>query len=110
MYVPRILRVRCSSVFHYSAVLVFVYYAFLFRQFCFREVTRDYFFRLFPDPVFNMVSRLLIGDNNLSRFWAAFSFARPGLKSSTLMTATELDTFDHALSQVSEERILSRRL
>ena len=51
-----------------------------------------------------MVSRLLIGDNNLSRFWAAFSFARPGLKSSSLMTATDLDTFDHALSQVSEER------
>ena len=63
------------------------------------------FFDYFQTQFFsNMVSRLLIGDNNLSRFWAAFSFARPGLKSSSLMTATDLDTFDHALSQVSEER------
>ena len=49
-----------------------------------------------------MVSRLVIGDNNLSRFWAAFSFGRPGLKNSSLVTATDLDTFDHALAQVED--------
>ena len=54
-----------------------------------------------------MVSRLLIGDNNLSRFWAAYSFARPGLKSSTLVTATDLDTLDHALTQIEDrEQVL----
>ena len=50
-----------------------------------------------------MISRLLIGDNNLSRFWAAYSFARPGLKDSSLLTATDLDTFDHALAQVEDK-------
>ena len=49
-----------------------------------------------------MVSRLVIGDNNLSRFWAAFSHGRPGLKNSVLLTATDLDTFDHALAQVDD--------
>ena len=54
-----------------------------------------------------MVSRLLIGDNNLSRFWAAYLFARPGLKSSTLVTATDLDTLDHALTQIEDrEQVL----
>lgn len=86
---------RCSSLFITLSFSV----SFVFKR------LPEIIFRLFPDPVFsNMVSRLLIGDNNLSRFWAAFSFARPGLKSSSLMTATDLDTFDHALSQVSEER------
>ena len=49
-----------------------------------------------------MLSRLLIGDNNLSRFWAAYQFARPNMKDSVLMTATDLDTLDHALSQVED--------
>ena len=53
-----------------------------------------------------MVSRLLIGDNNLSRFWAAYSFARPGLKSSTLVTATDLDTLDHALTQIEDKDVV----
>ena len=50
-----------------------------------------------------MVSRVLIGDNNLSRFWPAYQFSRPSLKSSTLITATDLDTLDHALTQVDEK-------
>ena len=50
-----------------------------------------------------MVSRLLIGDNNLTRFWHAHQFSRPNLKNSSLITATDLDTLDHALSQ-SDER------
>ena len=49
-----------------------------------------------------IMSRLLIGDNNLSRFWAAFQFARPNMKSSSLLTATDLDTLDHALSKVDD--------
>ena len=49
-----------------------------------------------------MVSRLLIGDNNLSKFWPAFQFARPNLKHSVLVTATDLDGLDHALSKTEE--------
>ena len=49
-----------------------------------------------------MVSRLLIGDNNLSKFWPAFQFARPSLKHSVLVTATDLDGLDHALSKTEE--------
>ena len=51
---------------------------------------------------FEMVSRLLIGDNNLSKFWPAFQFARPSLKHSVLVTATDLDGLDHALSKTEE--------
>ena len=50
-----------------------------------------------------MVSRLLIGDNNLSKFWPAFQFARPSLKHSVMVTATDLDGLDHALSQTEEK-------
>ena len=50
-----------------------------------------------------MLSRVLIGDNNLSRFWPAYQFSRPSLKTSTLITATDLDTHDQALSQVDEK-------
>ena len=50
-----------------------------------------------------MVARLLIGDNNLSRFWASFQFSRPALKFSSLITATDLDALDHALSQSDEK-------
>ena len=53
-----------------------------------------------------MVSRLLIGDNNLSRFWNAYQFARPGLKNSSLLTATDLDTFDHALTQTDDKEVV----
>ena len=53
-----------------------------------------------------MVSRLLIGDNNLSRFWNAYQFARPGMKNSSLLTATDLDTFDHALSQIEDKQMV----
>ena len=49
-----------------------------------------------------MVARLLIGDNNLSRFWASVQFARPSLKSSVLVTATDLDALDHALTKVED--------
>ena len=55
--------------------------------------------KLVPDK---MVSRLLVGDNNLSKFWPAYQFARPNLKHSSLVTATDLDGLDHALSQVDE--------
>ena len=53
-----------------------------------------------------MVSRLLIGDNNLSRFWNAYQFARPGMKNSSLLTATDLDTFDHALTQADDKEVV----
>ena len=49
-----------------------------------------------------MISRLLVGDNNLSRFWPAHQFARPNLQGSRLVTATDLDTLDHALTQVED--------
>ena len=49
-----------------------------------------------------MVSRLLIGDNNLTKFWPAQQFGRPNLKGSMLVTATDLDTLDHALTQFDE--------
>ena len=49
-----------------------------------------------------MISRLLIGDNNLSRFWPAHQFSRPNLKGSLLVTATDFDALDHALSQVED--------
>ena len=50
-----------------------------------------------------MVSRLLIGDNNLTRFWPAFQFGRPGLAGATLITSTDLDTFDNALTQIEDK-------
>ena len=50
-----------------------------------------------------MISRLLIGDNNLSRYWPAYQFSRPNLKFATLLTATDFDTFDHALTQTEEK-------
>ena len=50
-----------------------------------------------------MISRLLIGDNNLSKFWPAYQFSRPTLKLSTLITATDLDALDGALSQVEDK-------
>ena len=53
-----------------------------------------------------MVSRLLIGDNNLSRFWSAVQFSRPALKSSSLLAATDLDTLDHALSQIEDKEVI----
>ena len=53
-----------------------------------------------------MVSRLLIGDNNLAKFWPAFQFGRAGFKSSSLLTATDLDTLDLALSQVEEKDVV----
>ena len=53
-----------------------------------------------------MVSRLLIGDNNLSRFWPAYQFSRPGLKSAVLITATDLDALDHALSQSEDKNVV----
>ena len=49
-----------------------------------------------------MISRLLIGDNNLSRVWPAHQFSRPNLKGSLLVTATDFDALDHALSQVED--------
>ena len=50
-----------------------------------------------------MVSRLLIGDNNLTKFWTAYQVSRPGLKMASHLTATDFDTFDHALSQSDEK-------
>ena len=50
-----------------------------------------------------MVIRMLIGDNNVSKFWGAYQFSRPSLKSSVLVTATDLDTLDHALTQTDEK-------
>ena len=50
-----------------------------------------------------MLSRLLIGDNNLSRFWPSYQFGKANLKSSMLLTATDFDTLDHALSQSDEK-------
>ena len=49
-----------------------------------------------------MISRLLIGDNNLSKFWPAYQFSKPALKSSVLVTATDLDALDGALAQVED--------
>ena len=51
----------------------------------------------------DMVSFLLIGDNNLSRFWPAYQFSRPNLKHASLLTATDFDTLDHALTQAEEK-------
>ena len=53
-----------------------------------------------------MLSRLLIGDNNLSRFWPAYQFSRPGLKTASMITATDLDALDHALSQSEEKNVV----
>ena len=53
-----------------------------------------------------MVSRLLIGDNNLSRFWPSYQFSRSSLKGVVLCTATDLDTFDHGLSQVEDRDVV----
>ena len=50
-----------------------------------------------------MVSRLLIGDNNLTRYWPAYQFGRPALKGATLVTSTDLDMFDGALSQIEDK-------
>ena len=58
-------------------------------------------FKSFPLRI--MISRVLIGDNNLSRFWPAYQFSRPSLKTSTLITATDLDTLDQALTQVDDK-------
>ena len=49
-----------------------------------------------------MISRLLIGDNNLSKFWPAYQFSKPAFKSSVLVTATDLDALDSALTQVED--------
>lgn len=60
-----------------------------------------------PEVVcFGMVSRLLIGDNNLSRFWPAYQFSRPALKTTQVFTATDLDTLDHGLSQIDEKDVV----
>ena len=53
-----------------------------------------------------MVTRLLIGDNNLSRFWPAYQFSRPSLKTSTLITSTDLDTLDHGLMQTEDRELV----
>ena len=50
-----------------------------------------------------MASRLLIGDNNLSKFWPAYQFGKPALKSVLLVTATDFDTIDNALSQSDDK-------
>ena len=50
-----------------------------------------------------MASRMLIGDNNLSKFWPAYQVSRPSLKHVSMLTATDFDTFDHALTQVDEK-------
>lgn len=50
-----------------------------------------------------MVSRILIRHNNLSSFWLAYQFSRPNLKHAALLTATNFDTFDHALTQTEEK-------
>ena len=86
------------SVCFYSFLVLFPFSdLFRFRfvdrfSFCFSQV-----------QVQKMVSRLLIGDNNLSKFWPAFQFARPSLKHSVMVTATDLDGLDHALSQTEEK-------
>ena len=54
----------------------------------------------------DMVSRLLIGDNNLSRFWPAYQFSRPALKTAVLITATDLDALDHALAQSEDKNVV----
>ena len=54
-------------------------------------------------PLFCEMARLLVGDNNLTRFWAAFQVSRPALKHSRLVTATDLDALDSALSQTETE-------
>ena len=54
-----------------------------------------------------MVSRLLIGDNNLARFWPAYQFGRAGLAGASMVTSTDLDTFDNALTQIEDrEQVL----
>ena len=53
-----------------------------------------------------MLSRLLIGDNNLSRFWTAYQFSRPALKTASMITATDLDALDHALTQSEEKNVV----
>ena len=55
-----------------------------------------------------MASRLLIGDNNLSKFWPAYQFGRPSLKGSTLVVATDLDTLDNALAQAEDREQVSQ--
>ena len=50
-----------------------------------------------------MASRMLIGDNNLSKFCPAYQVSRPTLKHVSMFTATDFDTFDHALTQVDEK-------
>ena len=61
----------------------------------------------FPSWYFTMASRLLIGDNNLSKFWPAYQFGRPSLKGSTLIVATDLDTLDNALAQAEDREQVS---
>ena len=53
-----------------------------------------------------MASRMLIGVNNLSKFWPAYQISRPSLKHVSMLTATDFDTFDHALSQVEDKEVI----
>ena len=53
-----------------------------------------------------MVSRLLIGDNNLARFWPAYQFGRAGLAGASMVTSTDLDTFDNALTQIEDKDVV----
>ena len=92
----------------------------LFRLSRFRELHclgSVFFFLLFFGTVFScpkvfslvgfiMVSHVLIGDNNLAKFWPAYQFGRAGLKNSLMLTATDLDTLDLALTQVEEKDVV----
>ena len=77
--------------------------------FCFSgAVFPSVFHQLSISWYFTMASRLLIGDNNLSKFWPAYQFGRPSLKGSTLVVATDLDTLDNALAQAEDrEQVLN---
>ena len=48
------------------------------------------------------LNRLVIGDANVSRFWAAAQLARPQLLGVTLRSASCLDTLAAALSDVTD--------
>ena len=74
-----------------------------FVLFCFSgAVFPSVFHQLSISWYFTMASRLLIGDNNLSKFWPACQFGRPSLKGLTLVVATDLDTLDNALAQAED--------
>ena len=47
-------------------------------------------------------TRLLIGDSNVGRFWASAQTARPQLVGVPFKSATCLDTFSSALSDVTD--------